>query len=337
MSPTDLSFHTIFHSFSTTFFVSSKLTVLKQKFEDHYLGVESGEVEGSADFDIMPNLNYLDSDEIQNKLKNKTEMPFMLRAFDHYFPDIHMLENYGCWCYFYDVIPYSTDRKGRGQPVDDFDALCKQLHEAYECAVIDNEEQGLESCVPWEVEYSTAGLFYTFESLTEACETANDGDSCKVHACVIEANFVSEVIDLVMIGNQIPRYASFKHDNGFDAGSECGNDHKTPSIAQTPTALTAVLSDSNVFHVAVALNTMSFAKPLSVTTENTEKHRINLPAEIVTESGFQGIPTIKTCCGKYPKRFPYTTKGERGCCGQKTFNAYVFHCCEENFISLSCA
>lgn len=318
-------------------FAFSKLSVIQQEFQNHYFNQDSDDDFSGDGPEILPHLKILDSTEIKNKLNHSENMPFMLRAFDHYFPDVHMLDNYGCWCYFYDVIPFSHDRRGRGQPVDDFDKLCKKLHDAYDCAVIDNDENGLEKCVPWEVDYSTIGLFgsIAFGSLEEGCEISNDGDACKTHACLIEANFVSEVIDLVMLNNLIPKYADFKHEHGFDPSEKCG---KLAKIVET-----GENSVNNFSPVAVPLNSISIVETsppsVSVTTESS-KNRVNLPTEIIvteTEKIQTSIPLIKTCCGSYPNRFPYTTRGERGCCGQKTFNSLVFHCCEEDVISLSCA
>lgn len=45
----------------------------------------------------------------------------------------------------------------------------------------------------------------------------------------------------------------------------------------------------------------------------------------------------KDCCGNYPFRFPYKTKGgDRGCCGSKTFDAVNLMCCEDGKPSISC-
>ena len=44
--------------------------------------------------------------------------------------DMALVNEYGCWCYFQD-----DHHKGRGQPVDALDHLCKQLHDGYTCAI----------------------------------------------------------------------------------------------------------------------------------------------------------------------------------------------------------
>merc|ERR1712035_308095 len=70
------------------------------------------------------------------------------------------INKYGCWCYF-----DSDHGKGKSQPVDDVDAICKMLHEGYECAILDAEEAG-EECVPWEVDYDSTVEKITIHSTT---------------------------------------------------------------------------------------------------------------------------------------------------------------------------
>merc|ERR1712079_465815 len=60
---------------------------------------------------------------------------------------INGMNEYGCWCYFYD-----DHGRGKGTPVDAIDEMCKTLHEGYECAMRDAEDEG-STCVPWEVDY----------------------------------------------------------------------------------------------------------------------------------------------------------------------------------------
>lgn len=47
----------------------------------------------------------------------------------------------------------------------------------------------------------------------------------------------------------------------------------------------------------------------------------------------------KSCCGEYPKRFPFKTmEGERGCCGTRTYNTFALECCdsEDSSVKSSC-
>ena len=56
------------------------------------------------------------------------------------------INNYGCWCYFED-----QHGQGKGQPVNDVDEYCKQLHQGYDSAKLDSENV----CVPWEANYNS--------------------------------------------------------------------------------------------------------------------------------------------------------------------------------------
>jgi len=125
---------------------------------------------------------------------------------------IEQLDEYGCWCYFYDNVG-----RGKGQPVDEVDGMCKTLNEGYECAIRDTEEEG-NSCTPWEVSYisgtgSGADLF-------ESCVSLN-ADSCAARACAVEGNFVEQLFALFISGNAID-YDQFGHSKGFDAGTDAG-------------------------------------------------------------------------------------------------------------------
>merc|ERR1711937_520262 len=63
---------------------------------------------------------------------------------------IRSMNEYGCWCYFDD-----EHGRGKGQPQDAIDEMCKVLADGYECAMRDAEDEGT-TCVPWEVEYVSA-------------------------------------------------------------------------------------------------------------------------------------------------------------------------------------
>merc|ERR1712099_190569 len=59
------------------------------------------------------------------------------------------IRNYGCWCFFDD-----DHGQGKGAPIDSVDAMCKNLHMGYDCAMMDYAEAtGNDDCVPWEVAY----------------------------------------------------------------------------------------------------------------------------------------------------------------------------------------
>jgi len=71
---------------------------------------------------------------------NRMVMNSSLRAFNQQISQsVENLNEYGCWCYFYDNVG-----RGKGNPVDEIDAMCKVLGEGYECAMRDSEDEGLD-------------------------------------------------------------------------------------------------------------------------------------------------------------------------------------------------
>lgn len=54
--------------------------------------------------------------------------------------------------------------------------------------------------------------------------------------------------------------------------------------------------------------------------------------------GGEHSPSDKECCGEYPIRFPFKTlEGDRGCCGQRTYNALVLNCCDNGKVKAVCS
>merc|ERR1711974_294791 len=93
------------------------------------------------------------------------------------------LDEYGCWCYFYDNVG-----RGKGNPVDEVDAMCKTLGEGYECAMRDSEDEG-QDCTPWEIDY-TAGSG-SGRDLFTSCQDLN-ADLCAARACAVEGQICGE-------------------------------------------------------------------------------------------------------------------------------------------------
>jgi len=135
---------------------------------------------------------------------------------------IQNLNFYGCWCYFDD-----DHGRGKSRPVDDVDSLCKTLHDGYECAIADAEEAG-NSCVPWEVSYtsivgSTANLDLSF---LERCAAVNPDNDCATWACTVEGSFVENAFALIISGDAVDN--DKKHSNDFDTDANCPINKGTP-------------------------------------------------------------------------------------------------------------
>merc|ERR1719230_2057578 len=84
---------------------------------------------------------------------------------------INGLNEYACWCFFND-----DHGRGKGKALDGLDETCKVLHDGYECAMRDAEDEGT-TCVPWEVSYVSA-VGGTGQSVVEECASVNAGNNC---------------------------------------------------------------------------------------------------------------------------------------------------------------
>jgi len=122
------------------------------------------------------------------------------------------LNEYGCWCYFND-----DHGRGKGQPVDSIDEMCKVLHDGYECAMRDAEAEGA-TCVPWEIDYTSA-VGGGGSTIAEECQVLNAGNNCAIRACTVEGSFVANMIEVFFGGNAINE--NNKHSNGFDQATVC--------------------------------------------------------------------------------------------------------------------
>merc|ERR1711981_151725 len=138
-----------------------------------------------------------------------------LRAFQgNIVSAIARLDEYGCWCYFYDNVG-----RGKGTPVDEIDGFCKTLADGYQCAMIDGEAEN-DQCVPWEKEYE-AGTGAGRDRFT-TCATANPGDNCAIRACSVEGIFVDNLFAFLISGVAIP-YETYGHnDTDFDPATDAG-------------------------------------------------------------------------------------------------------------------
>jgi len=126
--------------------------------------------------------------------------------------DMALINEYGCWCYF-----QNDHHKGKGQPTDGIDSLCKRLHDGYTCAMIDAQAMG-DTCVPWEVDYTSA-VGGSGDNMAQECQALNTGNNCAARACVIEGTFVANLLDVLFSGTQIDN--TKKHANGFDQATIC--------------------------------------------------------------------------------------------------------------------
>jgi len=123
------------------------------------------------------------------------------------------INGYGCWCYFAD-----DHGKGHGPAQNRMDEICKVLHDGYECAILDGEDES-QSCEPWTVDYNGSTILGdSNDDVQVECESKND-NNCAVRACVIENNFILSVFAEFLSGSIFD--PSKKHEFGFNVETEC--------------------------------------------------------------------------------------------------------------------
>jgi len=140
--------------------------------------------------------------------------------------DMGLLSDYGCWCYFEEA-----HGAGKGQPVDELDGYCKQLHDGYECIIADSVDAGI-PCVPWEVTYTSAfgggipgGM--TQQNIEITCDGVNIPNSCAAWTCKVESWFIQQYFLYSTSGGVIN--AANRHANGFDVTTGCPTSLGHPS------------------------------------------------------------------------------------------------------------
>jgi len=126
------------------------------------------------------------------------------------------IKGYGCWCSFDGMW-----RTGHGAPMDEYDTLCRQLHNCYKCAAIDGDNAGsnCEAAVEaYVLPNKKANLHSHFHN---RCSRVNRGNLCAIRACTCETFFVVEILEKMMKAYDLN--PTFVHDHGgFSRDSDCG-------------------------------------------------------------------------------------------------------------------
>ena len=220
--------------------------------------------------------------------------------------DMGLVNKYGCWCFFED-----DHGRGKGEPQDEIDTICRTLHHGYECIIKDQEEKGT-PCVPWKIPYVTAfgGGFNPFsgvniQNLNSECEAVNTPGSCEAQTCKVEGYFVQSYFIYAIFGGGIDR--SMRHEEGFDFDSVC-----------------------NINYSYGRKNFISSALGYLDNINDIDDLRYSRPFR------FDSSPMQENCCGEYPIRYPYRHKGEKECCRQTVYNSELFYCCEDGTVQFAC-
>lgn len=174
------------------------------------------------------------TDVLKTINEHNSEMVFLKSSKSHEaYPDLlqmhvnaELLNEYGCWCYS----GRSGVGRGRGQPIDKFDEICRAMNQAYECVTRDGAPNGDATCDPhtqssqgytWEVEYEVNNM--KVDTIL-TCTGDNVDNWCQNTVCEIDMLYTKLYLDLIMDGEE-PNYDAFSHSNGFNVAKECKSDN----------------------------------------------------------------------------------------------------------------
>lgn len=175
--------------------------------------------------------NFEGIDFLYGNLEDLTEQPEMLKTImdlanserlssslsKSKSPLLQALNPYGCWCNF-DLIPGPYV----GEPVNEFDAACKKLHEGYRCIGIDNGQQCADSAESYMLKpkyMRSNSKDQLIDSLYSYCDKMYPTDECGKNLCLVEAYFINQVFNLLQSGKRIDLKMS--HKMGFDPNQQC--------------------------------------------------------------------------------------------------------------------
>jgi len=135
---------------------------------------------------------------------------------------------YGCWCRF-----GSHLTKGRGQPQDDLDQVCKDFQLCLRCVHIDAEIDNYECSVHDEITQVLVDpkKMKTNMNIYQTCQDSTT-DECSKNTCCCASKFLSRwaktIISFLAPGDGAPGWSNEnKHENGFDL-EKCENPDRNP-------------------------------------------------------------------------------------------------------------
>jgi len=146
-------------------------------------------------------------------------------AFDGQMLLLSAASRYGCWC----DLENSLKRSSNGDPVNNLDNACRDLHHNYNCITIEDA-----SCNPRTLDASAGEYNLPISALSPlmtvegACASSNAVDSCAYNTCVAEAYFLRQTVAPVYAGNSdwinMWNDGTVQHapDGSFDYAGSCG-------------------------------------------------------------------------------------------------------------------
>ena len=297
--------------------------------------------------------NFEGIDFLYGNLEDLTEQPEMLKTImdlanserlssslsKSKSPLLQALNPYGCWCNF-DLIPGPYV----GEPVNEFDAACKKLHEGYRCIGIDNGQQCADSAESYMLKpkyMRSNSKDQLIDSLYSYCDKMYPTDECGKNLCLVEAYFINQVFNLLQSGKRIDLKMS--HKMGFDPNQQCelraalqtpsnwdyehsagaGSDEyeyeyvyedtqDSGSSSNEISSAGADVSKEEKFKSQLESLTQTVQKTQSSSPidKNTEPGQTNSAGQIQSLTKGQAPPNTNKivadqCCGRFPERAPY--------------------------------
>ena len=119
-------------------------------------------------------------------------------AFDGQMLMLSAAVSYGCWC----DLGNQLKRSSNGDPVNDLDSACRDLHHNYNCIKIEDPTCNPRTLNAAAGEYSLPiSALSPLVTVEAQCAGYNIGDSCAYNTCVAEAYFLRQTVAPVYAGN----------------------------------------------------------------------------------------------------------------------------------------
>lgn len=256
---------------------------------------------------------------------------------------LESIGDYGCWCNFNSEERWKIKRVVSSTKMDELDALCKKLHDGYNCLKMDgvcNTEDGQDPIegVKWKLD-KRRFLSTNIASIKTACAKKFNRHPCQKRVCLLENIFIIDLFTLYQ--SQTPLDVQFRH-----------------KLIRVPEEFSPKEWDTMPFPVMLLgkkefdFDTTTRCRAKPVPEEVLSVHQRYGGDEMImdwvtttssTTTTVQGIfmeslfdsdidaeisPTAKKeipssmCCGLFPERIPFNTKVS------ESFPKGLFHCCK---------
>lgn len=260
---------------------------------------------------------------------------------------------YGCWCAPEGFL--KTVGSGYGKPVDAIDRSCRDMSECYECAQMDYGED----CTTAEVNYRWHGEVDEDGNKIVKCDDPED--SCAWAICSCDRRLAEQMHAHERVWNlhHHQKWGDFNRDdacfpvrdrfavgeNGLNfAGATEGSDAaaaagSSSSAAASSSSSSAAATGSDEAAAAEGSDewTGSWMRSLSGGAVEGELDSFaSMPSLKLKLAGEFGNKQVKSCCGKYPQRYPYRLGHNHACCNNETpYNVLYSVCCEDGTVAKS--